>query len=349
MNELKEKYIATLVGCGHGDTLGMPVETWPKPRIQRYYGRITKPEKQKIILDENGKELKKDEFGKIRHWGGGMEAGEYTDDTIMTLPLAESLIECDGFNLDDVAIRRVTAYLDRVEEMKKRGAGSINGGFGGTTIRGFKNILKGVSPLESGVQGCGNGPCMAIAPLGIYMHKRRVYEPGLEFAVQISRMTHLDPRSIAAGVIQAHLVYSLLDDISKKDFFKSILDVCKTYEKTLMSECDAFNQGTLLQRLEWIKENKNASDEEALRTLGNSGAVFESYPFTLFMFQKYYNNPIEGLLETVNSGGDCDTTGAMFGALTGAKHGMIFPDEWNSVLKDIDKFKSLGERLYELK
>lgn len=67
------------------------------------------------------------------------------------------------------------------------------------------------------------------------------------------------------------------------------------------------------------------------------------------MFQKYWNNPIEGLIETVNFGGDCDTTGAIYGSLCGAKNGMIFPAKWIEPLKDFEKIKKIADRIFELK
>jgi ADP-ribosylglycohydrolase len=190
MQNLKEKYASCLVGCAIGDTLGMPVETWPRERIKRYYGRITKPTKQKIILDEKGNEVKEDEFGKIKYWARNLETGEYTDDTILTLPLAESIIKCQGINLEDIAKR----YLHEIE-IRTLPDGKITGGFGGTTKQALRNLKIGASPLESGViGGPGNAPPMKIAPLGLYMDSQCCYSKGLVLSEQIARITHLDPR-----------------------------------------------------------------------------------------------------------------------------------------------------------
>ena len=100
--------------------------------------------------------------------------------------------------------------------------------------------------------------------------------------------------------------------------------------------------------MEWIASHKNAEDAEAHQVLGSSSIVFQSHPFALFMFQKYWNEPVEGLIETVNYGGDCDTTGAMYGVLAGAKNGMIFPLHWLNELQNRDKIIKLGKNLYEL-
>jgi len=38
-----ERYIATLIGCALGDTLGMPVESFNRQQIKKYAGRVTQP------------------------------------------------------------------------------------------------------------------------------------------------------------------------------------------------------------------------------------------------------------------------------------------------------------------
>jgi ADP-ribosylglycohydrolase len=343
MSNLKERYSATLVGVAIGDTLGMPVETWPKARIERHYGRIIGPVKQKVLHDSFGNEIKHDEFGKIRYWARNLEVGSYTDDTILTLPLAESIIDNKRINIEDIAKRELHEY-----EIRIKPDGTVTGGFGGTTKLAYKNLQRGISPFESGAfGGPGNAPPMKMSPVGLFMNASNRYEEGLRDAELIGKITHRDPRSIAAGVIQAHAVYSLLNNIDRDNFVDSLLKVCRKYEKPVGAGCSLQERGNLLSRLVWINKNKDSSDKNAFCMLGNRSPVFESYPFTLFMFQKYFNNPLEGLLETVNWGGDCDTTGAMFGALVGARHGMIFPAEWTSVLKDFERLKGLGERLYE--
>lgn len=77
--------------------------------------------------------------------------------------------------------------------------------------------------------------------------------------------------------------------------------------------------------------------------------MLDAYPFTIFMFQKYWDDPVKGIIETVNFGGDCDTTGAIFGALAGARHGMVFPKEWVDVLKNKDRLQKAAEGIYALR
>lgn len=340
-----EEYEAVLLGCAIGDTLGMPVEPWKREQIGKYVGRITKPIDAAVITDAKGNLLREDEFGKLKYYNLGSKAGQWTDDTILTMALAESIAEKQGIDLEDIAKRQLREYEIRIQP-----DGKVSGGFGGTTRDAFKNLQKGISPFDSGViGGPGNAPAMKMSPVGIYMHASDQYEEGLKAAEAIGRITHLDSRSIASGVVQAHCIYALLKGVSREEFVGSFVKVCRKHEALPAKEFSLSNDGTLLERLEWMQGNMDAEPETAFQKLGSSSIVYSSYPFALFMFQKYWGKPIEGLLETVNYGGDCDTTGAIYGALAGAKNGMIFPEEWVNIVEGLDRIKSVAKKLGGIK
>lgn len=343
--DLQDKYIGTLIGCASGDALGMPIEGWKRTQIKRYVGRVTQFMDPVIIKDDRtGLRFLKDEDGPLKCYTEDLVSGEFTDDTILTVALAESIVACSGLDIFDVGARQLGAY-----EAQRQPDGSVKGGFGRTTHQGIENLRRGISPLESGViGGPGNAPAMKISPIGLYMHARGKYDEGLVFAEQVGRITHLDPRSLAGGVVQAHGVYSVLQGISRDDFVHSLADVCLRYEKLVTPEFPLYQRGSLLSRLEWIREHQEVSAQEAHEELRSSSEAFCSHAFALFMFQKYWDDPIEGMIETVNYGGDCDTTGAIFGALCGAKYGMIFPEKWVNGLLEKDKLIKLGEQMYQL-
>lgn len=341
---MKERYQATLVGCAIGDSLGMPVEGWKRQQIARYVGQVRTLLEPQVPRDSEGNKIESDEFGKIKCYTLGLKKGEWTDDTLLTLALAESITECRGLNLEDVAHRQMEAYEACITK-----EGKVVGGFGGTTMEALDRIRKGVPPSEYGViGGPGNGTAMKISPLGIYMHATQKYEESIDFAEKVGKITHLDPRSIAGGIVQLEAINMLLNSISKENFTSQIYQICKNHEKPVSKEYRFNSEGSLASRLEWVNNNKEATVEEAFKNLRNSSKIYESYPFALFMFQKYWDNPIEGLIETINWGGDCDTTGAIYGALCGAKNGMIFPGEWKSNLKNLDYIISLGDKLHDL-
>jgi len=170
----------------------------------------------------------------------------------------------------------------------------------------------------------------------------------LKSAGLIGKITHLDPRSVVSGIVQAHAICQVLQGVSREGFIKSLIKVGKRFEKTVTSEFPLHDKGSLISKLEWIDHNKYTTCDIAYQTLGCSSVVMQSYPFALFMFQKFWDKPFSGLIETINYGGDCDTTGAICGALYGAKNGMIFPDFWIDALDNLEKLKTIGEELYGL-
>ncbi len=341
---LKDHYQSTLLGCAIGDALGMPVESWKKEQIRKYAGKITDFLAPVLVKDENGNLVQQDEFGKLRYWTRDFQKGEYTDDTILTIALAESLVAQRGFDLEDIAKRQAAEYTKRLQP-----DGTVFGGFGWTTIDGFKNLLAGKSPYESGViGGPGNAPAMKMAPLGLWMHATMSLEKGLHFAHLVGNITHRDPRSLASGVVQAYAISSLLEGIDRNSFLRETTSLCTSVEQETPADYPLAERGTLLERLEWIAENRDVSADEAHRYLKSNSLVFCSYPFALFMFQKYWDNPVEGLIETVNYGGDCDTTGAIFGALAGARHGLCWPEHWATGVQDSARLQEIGGQLYTL-
>ena len=298
-----------------------------------------------IPIDSEGKIIMEDEFGKLKYYTKNLKKGEYTDDTILTLAIAESIGERGRLDIDDVSCRQLDAYEATLDSN-----GKSRYGFGGTTQKAFKKMRNGYSAFESGIEnGLGNGPAMKMHPIGMCMHANHEYRYGLMFAEAVGKSTHLDPRSIAGGIVQAAAVYSMLKDESKYEFMKEIVDVCRRHEKPLAEDAALKERGNLLSKLEWIVENRHAEPEKALEHLGNGSLAFESHPFALFMFQKYWDKPIEGLIETVNYGGDCDTTGAIYGALCGAKNGMIFPQRWIDCLKDYERIREIADKLWDFR
>ena len=339
----KDQYIGTLLGCAIGDSLGMPVETWKPEQIRKYHGRIERLVAPIPPTDKDGKVVSKDEYGKIRPIRD-FKKGEYTDDTILTLALAESIIEMKGLDLNHIAKTQLEAFQARRQ----------NGGFGWTTKTAFEKLEQSESPLTTGLhEGIGNAPPMKMSPIGLYMDSTGDVDGGIEYARRISEMSHLDPRAVAAGILQARMIYELLQDnytsqYSDK-FMEKIMNQVKEHELKLTSKNSFIEEGRLQDKLQWINSHKYAPDAEAYEILGNSSKSLESYPFTIFMFQKYWNEPITGLLETINYGGDCDTTGAMFGALAGAKHGMFFSKDWIRDLKDSDTIIEVADKFYNTK
>src|SRR3989344_1706469 len=105
-----EKYKGVLLGCAVGDTLGMAVEGWKKEQIKKYVGSAREPMAPVIIKNEDGSEKTEDEHGKLKYWTRDLKKGEWTDDTILTMAIAESIAEKNALDLEDNAKKHIIAY-----------------------------------------------------------------------------------------------------------------------------------------------------------------------------------------------------------------------------------------------
>ena len=184
---------------------------------------------------------------------------------------------------------------------------------------------------------------------GVLEDATEKYEDALFHADSIAKITHLDPRSVASARIQASAIHDLLQGATREELLDELVEMGQLCEVPVSAGFKAAEAGSLTARLEWVRNNRNATPEQAYKQLGNSSLVFESYPFALFMFQKYWDSPVEGLIETVNFGGDCDTTGAIYGALAGAKNGMVFPEKWLEAAKGLERLAKAAEGIYALR
>jgi ADP-ribosylglycohydrolase len=115
MTSLRSKITGMFFGVAIGDALGKPVETFSKSKIDKTFGRITKYESS-----------------KYHKWFDGDEIGTITDDTQLTIAVAESIIESNGLNMDSIAKWHVDALS------------VTDAGWGNSTRLAVKNLQSGI-------------------------------------------------------------------------------------------------------------------------------------------------------------------------------------------------------------
>jgi ADP-ribosyl-[dinitrogen reductase] hydrolase len=289
-----------LVGTAVGDALGVPFESMLV--------------NNKELINWDGKTF----TGSVYHQ---LLPGQYSDDTQMSIMVAESLINNKGFNPDDLAVR----YVDWIVSGRARG-------YGRTTLMAVQNLSAGKHWSESGIAGSyGNGTAMRAAPFGIY------FRNDLQSLVAIckidSAITHAsedaEAGSIAIALAAAHAVNddteNLLERISEK--------LPDSKVKALV-----YSLGSLIN-------SDKISPQQALRVLGTKANVRETVPAALYCFLKF-DNYHEAILAAIKAGGDTDTTAAIVGALFGAKLSMKGIDKSFYSVEDFDKLVELDSQLY---
>lgn len=314
-----------IVGTAIGDALGMPVEGLDPATIVSKFGTL-----RSLVAPRSGT------WARQTH---NLRRGQWTDDTQLMLAIGESVVSKGFLDFDDIAKRHVLCLNDPR-------------GWGKSTLTGVGRIKAGVNWWNSAAQdGAGNGTPMKIAPLGILLALGKINEFEARTAViNISRMTHGDPRPAIAGIIQMDAVAKAL--LHGTSGVHAGLQYSPDYAEQLEIAfgCHQNDQGyrSLSQalRLAIDMHNKCMTLSEIRDVVGARSFVVESFPFMVAAVLQYRDNPEVCLIELAAQGGDADTTCAMAGALLGAAHGLSsFPERWRRPLEGYTRLVALADGL----
>jgi ADP-ribosylglycohydrolase len=322
---MKDRIRGAIVGVAIGDALGMPVESLSPKTIKQYFKWINS------YRTPNP---------RTRTWHK-LKRGQWTDDTQLTLAIGDSIVRKKGIDFNDIAAAHVEAF--------SRG----RRGWGKATINGCQKILSGANWWDAGdPKAAGNGPPMKIAPIGVLYGLGVINKPEMINAcVNISKMTHGDPRAITAAILQAHLTGKAIRCIGPVHFqheLKEIRHLCDHIEGTEHMDTKTFENSLTLQLYRMV-DCADSKDSLIRDILGTRAFVNESVPFTYAMIIKYCDDLKKCMEHIVNQGGDADTTGAMAGSLLGGLYGYSkFPDQWRWRLEDRARLVKLADDLYQL-
>ncbi len=289
-----------LLGTAVGDALGVPFET----------KLVNNP----ALMEWDGKSY----LGSEHHQ---LQPGQYSDDTQMSLMVAESLINNQGFNPDDLSAR----YVDWMTSGRARGWGKI-------TLMAIQNLVSGKHWSESGIAGSlGNGTAMRAAPFGVYF---RNDIPVLIKVCKIdSAITHASPDA-EAGSIAIAMTAALAVNGDTDNLLERVWE----YLPDSKVKNTIYSLGTLIT-------SEHISPQQALKVLGTKANVQETVPAALYCFLKF-DNYCDAVVTAIRAGGDTDTTAAIVGALFGAKLGMKAIDRSFYAVEDFDKLVELDSQLY---
>lgn len=265
--------------------------------------------------------------------GGGpfrLAPGEWTDDTSMALCLAESLIETRRFDPVD--------QLERYTRWFKEAHLSSNGRVFdvGLTVRAaLARFAQHRDPFcgSSDPQTAGNGSLMRLAP--VPLHFSNDPQEAIERSGDSSRTTHGAPTAVDACRYMGALIVGALNGVSKKDLLSRRYSPVSRYweEHPLTPEIDEIACGSFRHR--------------EPPEIAGTGYVVKSLEAALWAF--YHSNSFhEGCLLAVNLGDDADTTGAVYGQLSGSYYGEPgIPDSWRRKLAQRETIEIFADSLYQ--
>jgi ADP-ribosyl-[dinitrogen reductase] hydrolase len=251
--------------------------------------------------------------------GGGwlsLPAGEITDDTQMMRCVLQSYAH--GYALEDVA-SRFLAWLE---------SGPADVGI--LTRQALGQVQRGISPRDagriawekSGFSSAGNGAIMRCAPTGVLrLHDReaRVLE-----TVEIARLTHFDQRCVESSVWQNACIAALIAG----NGVTAALEFAAGEVIWARNAFDLLTPTLEDDVLEWV----NKAHDLPIAALDTSGYTLATAQVGAWAL--LHADTLEaGLIVVTNQGGDADTTGAVAGALLGAKFGAsAIPTRWLGAL-----------------
>lgn len=308
-----------IIGVAIGDMLGVPVEG-----LQQV-------------------ELEKNPVTDVREHGShDQPKGAWSDDTSLTLCLADSLVR--GFSLEDMA----KTFL-RWKVAKEWTAHDCVFDIGRQTNNALNNLYKILESgdaesleylhYEANEDTNGNGSLMRILPLYFYL-QRKGMEENFDTVWNVSALTHPHIRSAYACLM--YLI--MLEELTQAE------DIHNAYLKTAKRMREFFeSRDDVDERIHFSRLIDNDISTLNRKDIYSGAYVIETLEasFWCLLNTRSYKDAV---LEAVNLGYDTDTTGAVTGGLAGFFYGIdTAPIAWyESVARiaDIEKLCDLLEEKY---
>ena len=250
--------------------------------------------------------------------------GCWTDDTSMTLCLAQSLIDNKGTFVPGDQVKNYVRWYEQ-GYMSSIGRCFDIGNATRTALSIWRKYLDSKGSVEDveGGQGaidkslkkkiqCGNGSLMRVSPIGLVFHK----EPAkaIEYAALSSQVTHPYPTNAEACKMYTMLIAAMFDNLSKSDL-ASMVAGWQFEDQDLQSRFGKYR-------------DLGSWQEVGAEQISSSGYVVHSLEASLWAFFTTAAFE-EGALKVVNLGDDADTVGAIYGGIAGAFYGVeSVPQTW---------------------
>lgn len=288
-----------LLGTCIGDSLGMQFES--------------RPASDENLLAWDGKSFGSSEHHKLTF-------GQYTDDGQFSICVAQSLIDNNGFNPEDLAQR----YVDLFDSKTIRG-------YGRTTLAAINNLRSGIPYTHSGIlSSYGNGTAMRAAPFGVFF--RDDLNTLLQVVKTDSEITHFSDEAVAGGLAIAIASYLICNGEEDKNILNTIVS--------------HIPDSVVKERLIFLNEiiSFDTNHQDVLKYFGTKADVRQTVPSALYCYLKF-DNFQDGVETAIRGGNDTDTTAAIVAALFGTKLGKEgIPDRYYTV-EDFDKLIQLDNKL----
>lgn len=321
---LRPRFRGTLLGLAVGDALGFPFEG-------------SSPHYMEALGDDLTASFQ-------RHRSGYFPAGQYSDDTQLTIATVQALLEVG--DVDGERIAATFLPLWRENRIIGRGAGCTEA---------MQRLASGAADWQS--CGCeegraGNGAAMRAAPIGLWDFDDG--ETLLRHVELVSRITHNDARAIAgAAAVAAAVAYNLTHrEVILGELLDAVQEAVGAFHDPLAAALGRLPTLLSRRRARAIEDILSTDREDTARESreGVSGFVVPTVLLAFYGFLRHPNDYAGAVRECLLAGGDVDTTASICGALSGSHLGERgVPPALLSTLVDRALIQGLADRLYHQK
>ena len=331
--DLRDRFRGAMIGGAIGDAMGRPNEGCPTG--------ATREQKIRAYQPWHG-------------WTSGPK-GTITDDTQMTVWLAESILDSAG-RVVETGEGALRDHLLDPDELARRFTREPIRGIGRATkqfVRNFKDL--GKPWHEAGVPSAGNGTAMRAAPVGL-VHLSDPYGIYRDSLLQ-SAVSHRDSMAIAAATCQAYAVArgaaaplgSLAPLENRVALCVDLALLLEGLEKPGYPLNGSTGATSLHGRIGAELPRFLSTGEAPFAIWHNGAYALGSFPCALWCFLQSPDDFEETLFAAVDAGHDADTVAAMACTLAGAYHGYAgLPRRLVEDLEYHDRLLELADGLYAL-
>lgn len=300
-----------IYGVAVGDAMGFPVQFYKREQVKKF--NITKI---------------------TAHYSGQIPTGTWSDDTSMTIALAEALGESKEIDYEKI-MRNFYLWISEGKYTPYYKAFDI----GRTCFKALMCYSGGDEPLLCGGDSemdNGNGSLMRISPLVIYIDKMfgvEAFDNKKTFEVihNVSRLTHAHQIALIGCDIYIAVLFYILHGEEKYYALDKALEKVKKY---VVRNKD-FEYG--FSKYQRLYDSNFPSLPES--KISSKGYVVDTLEAALWSFLTT-NSYRECILKAVNLGNDTDTIGAVAGAMAGlyyaGQNEKDIPEDWISDLQGKD-------------
>lgn len=358
-----EKAEGALLALASGDALG-----WPQEFPRNVCGR---PQNKSVHVEFE--QWTRRSGGRFRPFEEIIRAGDYSDDTQLTLAVAR----CRTKHGD--------AWWKALTQMELPLWPLYERGGGGATKRAASAWADGGPPWRSDKEAeirqyfdaGGNGVAMRVLPHALFLSGQDCPDALMHDVVRDGIATHGHPRALVGATVYAYAAWWLArrrDTLGFGELLDLLLDEAQVWGKYPQSDRDSGRWSDAAQRatrsryrLIWdetaqemqellevartgVKDGALADDHAVLKELGclgrTKGAGTTSAAAAAYLVARHAAQPIQGILRPAfEKGADTDTLAAMVGGLLGCLAGNEWlPSPWLQV-QDADYLRTVASHL----